>query len=189
MKAQLVFIIGLIITSSAFGVSTVPECQNRPEFLTQGRTLPNLKALPSFVYIGKRADYYIENKATGLKIWGEQSFLRGESKIVCASAGRDQSQSYSMYAPTLIDLSKDKSLGESYWQFHVIANAKQFGIWNKASRVFSKNKDLESGLAKIGAQVQFVQLSHSEYQFVFTRETDQTLETLVIRFDAIPNLP
>ncbi len=175
--------------ATAFAKDPVPECRTRPEFFSHGKVLPSIRSLPHMVFIGKRAIYYVENKNSGSKLWSEQSFVKGQSKIVCATMKESEEQSFSLYAPTLIDLSGDKSVGDSYWQFHMIANPKQFGIWNKKSRVFPRTKDLEEGLAKIGAQIQAVQISGDEYELQLIRETEKTIETLSIRFDAVSTLP
>ncbi len=167
----------------------VPECKTRPEFFTHGKFLSSIRSLPHMLLIGQRAIYYAESKTTGFRLWGEQSFVKGQSRINCASMKEAETQSFSIYAPTLIDLSGDKSIGDSYWQFHMIANPQQFGIWNKKSRLFSKTTDLEAGLAKIGAQVQVVQISKDQFELQFSRETDKMIETLSIRFDAVTEVP
>jgi hypothetical protein len=189
MNPMIYLIAFLSFLSMAQANEPVPECRTRPEFFSHGKVLSSVKALPHLVFIGKRAIYYTENKATGQRLWGEQSFVKGQSQIVCASMANGDSQSFSIYAPTLIDLSGDKSIGDSYWQFHMIANSKQFGIWNKKSRLFPKTTDLEAGLAKTGAQVQAIQISKDQFELQFSREFEKTIEILSIRFDAVTDIP
>lgn len=188
MKAHLLVIMILAASSVSWSASTVPECAARPEFVTRTGPVLNLKSLPPMILVGKKVDYYVENRTSGLKIWGVQSFKKGDSKILCASSGNFVSESFSMYAPTLIDLTDEKVVGDSYWQFHMIANLKQFGIWNKKSRIFSATKDLDAAFSKIGAQVQIVQHTHNEYELLFTRESEQSIEVLSIQFDAVSSL-
>lgn len=186
MKAQLVFILSLLITSSAWSGSKVSECRSRPEFLSRGKII---SSLPRMALIGKSANFYVESKNLKTRIWGTQNFVRGESKIVCGSTPANESHSFSIYAPTLIDHSSENRVGPSYWQFHMIANAKQFGIWNQKSRLFSKAKDLEEGLSRIGAHMLILQISVDQYELIFTREREQWTEIISIRYDAVPALP
>jgi hypothetical protein len=189
LKPLIYFVAFLAFSSSAWANKPVPECKTRPEFFSHGKVLPGIKTLPRLVLVGKRAIYYAESKTGGFRLWGEQSFINGQSKIACASMKESDSQSFSIYAPTLIDLSGDKSIGDSYWQFHMIANPEQFGIWNQKSRLFSKTTDLESGLSKVGAQVQVIQISKDQFEIQFIRESEKMMETLSIRFDAVADVP
>lgn len=189
MKPLIHLLALLTFSSLAWGNNPVPECRTRPEFFSHGKSLPSIDSLPHGVLVGQRAIYYTENRSTGFRLWGEQSFVKGQSKIVCASMKGSEDQSFSIYAPTLIDLSGDKSISDSYWQFHMIANTKQFGIWNKKSRLFPKTTDLKSGLAKVGAQVQVIQISRDQYELQFSRESEKTIEILSIRFDAVADVP
>jgi hypothetical protein len=189
MKPLIYLTVFILISGWAWGSNQVPECKSQPDYLSHGKVLSSVKSLPRMVYIAKRAIHFIEGKDNGFRLWGEQSFVRGQSRIVCASNAGLNNQSFSLYAPTLIDLSGEKSNAESYWQFHMISNPEQFGIWNKKSSIFSQTKDLEAGLKKIGAQVQIIQISRDEYEFQFSRETNKTFEILSIRFDAVPDIP
>lgn len=188
MKRFFVIVLTTLWMVPTFALDKVSDCQSRPEFL-EAKSLSTLKALPSMVFVGKSAQYYVEDKSDHFRMWGEQSFIKGSSRIVCASASGEKSRDFSIYAPTLMDLTGDKSVGDSYWQFHMVANSKQFGIWNQKSRLFSKTNDLEAGLGKIEGQVQFLQISHDEYEMIITRENATTLEVLSVHFDAISNLP
>ncbi|PIS11781.1 MAG: hypothetical protein COT73_02160 [Bdellovibrio sp. CG10_big_fil_rev_8_21_14_0_10_47_8] len=178
-----------MLGSSAFAVSRVSECISRPGFLTNAFPSVSLKSLPALVFVGKQADYYVEGKKKNLRLWGQQSFTRGEEKIICATLPSSQeSDAFAIYAPALIDLSEEKKTGNSYWQFHMMVRPDKIGIWNKASRLFSKSRDLEEGLKKIGAQYQFFQRSRDEYELFLIRETDSITEYLSIRFDAVPEV-
>ncbi len=184
----------LIIPELLWSASKISECNNRPDFLNsiRGSAMRNLEALPQMVFVGRRADHYVEDKTQNLKIWSQQSFTRAESKVLCASAALSKSEKlskgFSIYAPTLIDLSGDKKIGDSYWQFHLVAEAEKIGVWNQKSRVFSKIKDLEEGLQKTGAKYQFFQLSHDEYELILLKETSTSIEALSIRFDAVRDI-
>lgn len=190
-KKWAVVLAGGLISVSSFANTKVSECNKRPDFLGQVRSssIRTIENLPSMVFVGRKAEFYIEDKTQNLKILSQQSFTRAESKILCASAALAKSeksvQGFSMYAPTLIDLSGDKKIGDSYWQFHLSAEAEKIGLWNKRSRVFSSSKDLETGLQKTGARYQFVQISHDEYELILIKETATTIQALSIRFDAV----
>jgi hypothetical protein len=188
MKNHLLITLCIFISFSVKAAGPVSVCSEKPDFLSQQRVSLSLKNLPRVVLVGTSAEYYVETKSTGLKLWGRQSFKSGKSEIVCGQMGQSQNSSFSLYGPTLLDLSGEKNVGDSYWQFHMIANTKNFGIWNKKTWLFPKTKDLEKGIEKTGAQMQVYQISHDEFEMVLTRDSDQAVETLSIRFDAIQNL-
>jgi hypothetical protein len=181
-----------LFSLSAFSASKVSDCQSRPDFVSGWRSssLRSIDALPKMIFVGRKADYYVENKKENLKIWGQQSFVRAESKIICASAPvtMENNLGFSMYAPTLLDLTRSDNSGDSYWQFHLMPAPKQFGIWKQKSRLFSKAKDLETALSRIGAQIQIYQVTHNEYEMVLTRESEQSFEMLSVYFDAVSDI-
>jgi hypothetical protein len=189
MKLRMAFFLAALVPTLAMAVSKVPECEKKSDLVSEGRPLPSLKALPPLVYVGKSAKYSVEMKSQDGRLQGEQSFVKGESRIACASGQFQKPTSFSMYAPTLIDLTGAKNIGDSYWQFHMTADQKHFGIWNQKSRLFSNSKDLDEGLSKVAPQIQVFQLSHDEYEVIFTRETEQSIEVLSVRFDSVSKIP
>jgi hypothetical protein len=164
------------------------KCANRPEFILSHRSPIAFKNLPPKIFIAQVANFYVENKSQTFQLWSEQSFLKGSSQFICGKYDNGKSESFSLYAPTLMDLSGEQKLSDSYWQFRMIANTKQFGIWNQKTRIFTRSKDLESAIAALGAQVQFFQISEDIYEMLITRETESYNETLSIRFDTVSDL-
>lgn len=188
------FTLGLLIStisSESFAGLKAAECQIRPDFLNNPKStlVKNIDALPHLVFVARKADYYVENKEQSFKLWGQQSFTRVDSKVLCATIPAFheglQDLRFSIYAPTLMDLTGDQKVGDSFWQFHLMADGTQVGIWNQKSRMYSKAKDFESRLAKMGVQVQVFQISHDEFEVILTRESKQFTETLSVRFDSV----
>lgn len=189
MKRAFLIAVVTLLPALAGAASKVPVCEKQAEGFPQGSLLPGLKALPPKVYVARKATYWAESKGRQVQMQGEQSFINGESRIVCASTESGKSESFSIYAPTLIDLTGTRNIGDSYWQFHMIANSKEFGIWNQKSRLFPAGRDLEEGLSKIASQIQVYQISRDEYEIVLIRENDQVTENLAIRFDSYSKIP
>lgn len=173
----------------ASGISVrIPECSSRPEFMYQNKTELDLAQMPKVILVGKNAEHYVESKTTKLKLHGVQSFTKAQSKIVCGTARQRENQSFSLYAPTVIDFTDGKGLVNSVWQFQLMASPKEFGVWNQQSRILSKPLSLEKRLQDIDGKVQFFQLSQNEYEMVISKETASTVEYLSVRFDAVTYL-
>lgn len=176
-------------SQKAAGVSVkIPECNERPEFLSQNRTEVEITQIPKIVLVGKRAEHYVESKTSKLKLHGVQNFTKSASKIVCGTARQRESQSFSLYAPTLIDFSSGKGISNAVWQFQMMANPKEFGMWNRQSRILSRSESLHKTLQDVGGKVQIYQLSQNEYEILISKESDNSTEYLSIRFDAVNHL-
>lgn len=189
MKWQLAFVFGIFLSLSSHSTVTVPDCSSKPDFISDSRRSPNLKTLPAMAFVARKAEFYVENKEQTQRIWGEQSFVKSKPRIVCAHWERAGTQGFSMYAPTLLDLRPSAKGADVYWQFQVTASDHQYGIWNQKSRLFSKVKDLESALLQMGAQMQIYQISHEQFELVFTRETSSWVETLSVTYDGLLRIP
>lgn len=174
--------------------SKVQECQKRPDFLSRSKYsgIKNMESLPRLVFVAREADFYVENKNQSFKIWGQQSFTRVESKIICANVSAIgmlyESLRFSVYAPTLMDLTGDQKVGDSFWQFHLNVDGSQLGIWNQKTRLFSKVKEFEAQMLKMGVQVQIFQISRDEFELVMKRESSSFVEALSVRFEAVAEI-
>jgi hypothetical protein len=168
----------------------VPSCEGQQEIFSPsnlGVVVKNIESMPKMIYVAKRAKYLIESKKHSFQLAATQSFLQGESKILCSTLSRVADKGFSIYAPTLIDLTDEKKTGNSFWQFHVSIGQSQLGIWNQKTRMFDKNKEVEKSLTAAGLQLQILQISHDEFDLIFSRENGEFSEQLVIRFDAFQN--
>lgn len=185
----LILLSELVLANSnkADKVKTVPTCENHQEmFSTQnvGVLVKNIESLPKLVYVAKRARYYIESKKHNFQLAAAQSFLKGEAKILCSTLSEITEKSFSLYAPALIDMTESKKTGNSFWQFHISVKKAQLGIWNQKSRMFNQASDIEKALASNGLQLQIQQISHDEFEMIFSRENGDYSERLLIRYDA-----
>ena len=115
----------------------------------------------------------------------EQSFVTGVSRFVCGQSSDQKAKNFSLYGPTLLDLTREPKLSESYWQFRMISNAKQFGIWNQKSRIFARSKHFPSALDLRGQHLAIFPLSDGRFEMQITRETEAYLETLAIVFETV----
>lgn len=187
-------LLALVFPILSYASLKVEECQGRPDFMGSQKASSSIRldALPHLLFVARKVDYYVENKDQSVKIWGRQSVTRIESKILCANVATVPMQygslRFSLYAPTLMDLTKDQKIGDSFWQFHLSTEGSQLGIWNQKSRMFSKVKNFESQMSKMGVQVQIFQISHDEFELILKREAKSFLETLSIRFEAVSEI-
>ena len=176
-------------SQKASGVSVkIPECNERPEFLSQNKTEIEITQIPKVILVGKKAEHYVQSKTSKLKLHGVQNFKKSASKIICGTARQRENQSFSLYAPTLIDFSSGKGISSAVWQFQMMANPKEFGVWNRQSRILSRSEALQKTLQEIGGKVQIYQLSQNEYEILISKESESSSEYLSIRFDAVNHL-
>ncbi len=163
-------------------------CESRPEALARNANPILWSQLPAMIYVAQSADYYLENKNEVLGLWSHQSFLDGSSRFICGKIDDKQVVRASMYAPTFLDLTGEKKIVSSYWQFQMIANSRLFGIWNQKSRIFAKSKEFPMNISRMGLQIQFFQISNSLFEMQLRRENDSQNETLIVRFEAVSRL-
>lgn len=163
----------------------IKVCPENPQFLSYSKTelTEGFAALPKMIFVALQADYYIESKDKKFRIQSFQNFKRPESKLICGSLS-EKSHSFAMYAPTLIDRSEDKKVGDSWWQFQLMVDGKKFGVWNTKSRLFSKSGSFEAKLKDFSVKVFQVDLDPNLYEIVLQRAEGDFIETISVRYDA-----
>lgn len=182
----------------AFAETKVGDCQGNfvAANATSSSTISEVKSvdqLPKKIFVAQTADYLIASKTSETKLWGRQSFVSGEGKVLCATL-KDQSKDvsqvgFAMMAPALIDLSEAHSVGNSFWQFHMTINDQHVGIWNQKSHFTPKSADFLQRMQENGIKVYGELLSPDHYQLHFVRESVNGIEHLRIRYDLTNDLP
>lgn len=170
-----------------------PTCDGRPDFITEVRPelIGSFEKLPKLVLVAKEAEYYVESKSPGndVKIHSYQSFMaprpHSDSKIVCGSIKNRSPFRFSLFAPTLIDTTDKREVGQSLWQFQLLADQEGFSVWNKRSLAFSENENLEKALLKFGGHYRIYQLNSHQYEVVISKETSSMAQYLSIKYDAV----
>ena len=188
MKSTVVACLLLFFTGPLQASESLAPCLCSPDFLSRQQTSTPIKNLPSQILIAQSANYFVESKSKDFQLWSEQSFVTGISRFVCGQSLDQRAKNFSLYGPTLLDLSKERKLSNSFWQFRMIANAKQYGIWNQKSRIFAKSKPFESALTLGGQNFAIFPLTDGRFEMQITRETESYFETLMIVFEAIHEL-
>lgn len=161
----------------------VTACADRPEFVSEVRLEPvgSLDKLPSMgVLVAREAEYYIEGqteRGAPVKVHGYQSFVAdSKNKILCGTGSHNMQERFSVMAPTLIDTTQAQKIGNSVWQFQILAKGDQFSAFNMKSL---------GNLAKVGSQYQIYQVSPNEYEMMVVQEKQGVRQYLSIRYDAI----
>ncbi|WP_413289122.1 hypothetical protein [Bdellovibrio sp. HCB337] len=173
-----------------------PMCEGRPEFITEVRPeiIGGFEKLPQLVLVANEAEYYVETKNSdnGLKIHSYQSFTatspKEKSKIVCGSSKNAEAFRSSLFAPTLIDTTATKKVGQSLWQFQMLADKEGFSVWNKRSLAYSENESLEKALMKFGGRYRIYQLGKNQYEVVVSKDSADVTQYLSIKYDAVKSL-
>jgi len=136
--------IGLLSIPGALGHATaegnprVPSCvESRPELFAEPRVVITESSLPSAVFVAKSADVWLESKQSGLKIWAKHNFKSGQKSFVCADLPAEISTHASIPLVVLNDRTSSKKVGNSLWQFQIMAKEGKLGLWNQKSGILT----------------------------------------------------
>lgn len=183
----------LIGQISAPQLQQVEKCLQRPDFLSQTQALNavQVQSIQHQVLVGKKADFYVEapnSDGTLSQVHTAQFFKdkKSKSKVICGQAQEAQ-KTFSIYAPTLLDNSLEKRVGNSFWQFQINAQTNQFASWNRRTQALKGSLSLDKTLASVGAEYKIYQLNEKEVQIVFSKEQDGVMQFLSIQYDLINN--
>lgn len=176
--------------------ASAPDCEGRPEFITEVRPelIGGFAKLPQLVLVANEVDYYVESKELEktLKIHSYQSFANNspalQSKIICASSQSASVFRSSLFAPTIIDTTPSKKVGQSLWQFQMLADKEGFSVWNTRSLAFTGNEQLENALMKFGGNYRVYQLSRDRYEVVVSKEANGITQYMSIKYDAAKSI-
>jgi hypothetical protein len=157
--------------------------------LNQSTEIKSLDQLPKKIFVAQTADYLITSKTSETKLWGRQSFITTEGKVMCATLKDQGRTGFAMLAPTLIDLSETHTVGNSFWQFHMTIDDQHVGIWNQKSRFSPRSSDFLLRMQEGGIKVYGEMVSSTRYQLHFVRESPTVTEHLRIRYDLTNDLP
>lgn len=173
-----------------------PQCgEQRPDFLSAGsrqEIVGGSKGLPKTVLVAREAQVWVEGKTgTGapVRLYAVQNFLHPETRefgrVICGQTPVDFQQRYSLVAPTLIDASPERKVGNSLWQFQVIANSGQYSVWNRRSPTLTRSTNLEDLLRDQSSTAKIFQTGPREYEIVVQRDVAGVTQTLSVRYEAI----
>jgi hypothetical protein len=177
----------LSLSLSLPALASPKACGDENLTTIRGTEVPmGILGLPKMMFVARTADFVVATlkDKKPVRIHARQSFTTAKTDVVCADSGFPEG-SYAIYAPTLINFSANSSQANSVWQFQLMANKNQLGIWNTRSRLQSSQQDLSSVENQAGAQVQVFQTEHDRYELVIQRQVGESKEVLKIQFDAI----
>lgn len=193
-KSKIMLCLGVLLLSSHGALSEslkkVPSCASsefKRYFIEGIQVSP--KDLPKSILIARNAQLYYEDLKGGeLKFKAFQSFTSPESKIECATPNPKIESTLSFSAPVLLDLSGNNVVGNSVWQFNLIALGQKVGLWNQASQLLSKTFKLEEWLTSNNDQITFYQINHDQFEMVVRLADRFDEKILVIVFDSVKGL-
>lgn len=169
-----------------------PDCANRPEFLSETRTelTGGLKALPKTVLVAREAEMWVEGRAENgspVRVHAYQSFVqkksRAQARILCGNTPEHFADRFSLVAPTLIDVSADRRVGNSLWQFQVIAAEQGLSVWNKKSPSLAKSEKLDALMKEMKTPYRVYQIGRNEYELVLQKDVGGVMQTLSLRYE------
>jgi hypothetical protein len=182
--------------NSSLKYSVAPKCDGRPDFITETRSeiIGSFEKLPAVLLVASDAEFYVESKENGeeVKIHSYQSFKEGsfeQSKVICGTLPKTANHNrFSLFAPTLIDTTPKKTVGQSLWQFQLLTAPEGFVVRNERSLALVKEQTLERNLEGFGGNYRIYQLGPQQYEIVVSKTTNSSSQYLSIKFDAVQSL-
>lgn len=172
-----------------------PHCgDQRPEFMSGQRQeiAGGLKSLPKTLLVAREAQVWVEGKTSQgapIRLYAVQSFMHPETRelgrVICGQSPADFHQRFSLVAPTLIDASPDRKIGDSLWQFQVIADAGQYSVWNRKSPALTRSTKLENLMQDQNSPARLFQTGPREYELVVQRDLAGVTQTLSVRYESL----
>lgn len=170
-----------------------PACgATRPAFLTrENRTeiSGGFESLPKKAFVAREAQMWVESQdeKNPLKLHAYQSFERNKetAQVLCGNAPTSLAERFSLMAPTLVDLNPTKEVGNSLWQFQVIADRGTYSVWNKKSHSMTKSVSLESLFKNRKSSYRLYQVGQNEYELLVQKDVDGVTQTLSVRYESL----
>lgn len=160
----------------------VPTCPDRrPELFDEPQMITTVAALPVSVLVARTADVWLESKTTGLKIWARHNFKSGQKSFVCADLPVGAEAHASVPLVVLNDRTKAKKVGDSLWQFQVMAKAGKLGLWNQKSGLMTVTELLD--LSKSRWKTEFTQGVLDEHKLRSSQQLGDLEAVSLIRYD------
>jgi hypothetical protein len=194
--ASLIMTLALIAPAQAKtpALKKVGDCQANSfasfkQDLSNAVEIKSVEQFPKKIFIARSADYFVEVKQNGIRLWSHQSFISGEDRAMCASFQEKTDFDSALNAPVLMDFSPGQEVGDSFWQFRqMISGDNKVGIWNQRILLSLPGKNILARLENDEVRVFMQMLTPSLYQLHFLREGADSLEHLVIRYDIIDGI-
>lgn len=182
---MLALVMGVAQSSSAGGpvAKPVPPCGLRPEIFTEPAQVIHTKNLPKALMVGRIAEVWIESKDGQMKLHARHNFKSGQKEFLCATLPPSRRENFSFPLLTLLDRSEQKSTGDALWQFQVMVNGSQLGLWSQKSGLLKTEDfvDKPRGPWKTEFFTSFLE----EYRLRSGLDLGETELFSVIRYDLI----
>ncbi len=163
---------------------SLPNCAaSKISELKESGILVSISDLPSGALLARDAKVFIESK--DLHLQASQDFIKPKSQILCFSGPAQSKFSVSLDVPTLIDLTIEKLIGNSIWEFNLMVDGKQVGIWDQVSHLQSNSFKLSELTTTADQEVLFSQVNHDQYELIIKQQTKNLLKAVVITFDSV----
>lgn len=160
---------------------TLPVCEKfNLETATDRVQLP-IQSLPSLLLVARSAEHRVEGK--GVEYRSFQNFVRPKSQLVCGSHSVP-GFSIQLVAPTVIDLTKEKKVGDGFWIFQMMSQGNQIGLWNQKSRLLSQEFNFEKWIKAEGHEVRYYQVDDNQYALLIKKKEGDYTHHFFIRYDA-----
>lgn len=146
----------------------------------------SLDRIPKKLLVASSVDYFVQSRlGSFLQVWAQHSFRQAHSTFKCYSGNSDETLSFVVSAPTLIDQTVEHKTGNSFWQFHLSLDKNKLGIWNQKTRLFPNSKFWPEQLNKIGYLQSWKLMSNGQYKLILIRQLSEYTQSIIIYYDLV----
>lgn len=171
--------------SSGSEKKKIPSCHSsEADKIYDGDLLP-IDSLPSVLLVARSANHVIVGK--GLEFQSRQNFVRPKSELICGSQS-DHQFSVQLTAPTIIDLSTEKKVGDSFWIFQLMSENSKLGMWNQKSRLLTQTINYEQWLKSVDQEVRFYQIADDQFALLIKKKEGDFTHQFLIQYDTVSTL-
>jgi len=131
----------ILLLGAQVAQATVPVCSQAPAFVSE-KTIDSFDSshLPERVLVARSVEVWAENKSRGMMLLGYHNFKSMKADVHCSNPPLQGALNLTALVPTLLDLTPEKSWGDSLWQIQILTDAKRAGLWTQKSRLMSADQ-------------------------------------------------
>ncbi len=169
--------------------SEVKTCETMSFLLDrQGRPVLNMKELAGRTLVARKVFQILDDNDGKGRLYIETRLLAGsqESEVKCSTGIFPTGRRAPSSLPLIIDLSPQKKLGDTFWNFQVFKNVR--GLFMLNNKSLSMNGDALSFLKDEVTDLQIRELDEDRVRLQFVQESRGVKQTIIIEYDLVQNL-
>lgn len=169
--------------------SDLRQCQEEGSSLAiSEKQIVPVDTIKGYLLVGRKAVFSV--KTDGItQVQSEQTFTSFNKQlkapvITCATANYGTS-SYSMIAPTVLDLRENAAYNPVVWQFNTLKSKTDISANNNVSRILSQETSAAEFLKEFASKAKVYKVSNYQYAVIINETDGKTEKKIAVIYDAI----